>query len=248
MEFHNLADNDTSEAWESVRNEWISGFVGDDEEKLAGLELFNQNTFDDLERHAKVFETAEAHRIWGEFNIEPYLLIGDDFNVSLRVARAIVNLNDGPTSSMNLVETFVSEKDRRDELPQSATSYVAINCPRCELTAISSRGFDEEERPWGDDEGWVDPECLACSGVGEWEWSLHEGHGKWRKEQRTVEQVNFNVAPNHCNACANPLTGGAKFCSSCGLQVNSGPAFCRHCGAKRTELAKFCTQCGSDLQ
>lgn len=72
--FRNLVAEDTSQAWESVRAEWVNSFA-EDGDGISDLTLVNQGTGNDLEKHAEVFETVEADRIWGEFNIEPSLYL-----------------------------------------------------------------------------------------------------------------------------------------------------------------------------
>lgn len=244
--FRNLVAEDTSQAWESVRAEWVNSFA-EDGDGISDLTLVNQGTGNDLEKHAEVFETVEADRIWGEFNIEPSLYLGDDFFLSLKVARALGNLRDGPSDSWDLVETFVAAKKWSKELPDSATSFVVVNCPRCELRAMHDQSFDDEERPWDDSDGWIDPECVACGGIGEWEWSLGQLHGHGQQAEQADEKSDFEDEPTHCGRCARALPKGARFCSSCGEQVPPSPSYCSQCGALRRDGAKFCTQCGKSF-
>jgi hypothetical protein len=73
-------------------------------------------------------------------------------------------------SLSNLEVLYQSERPWVEGLPQDAISYLLIVCPRCQL--IATDGDEEADFEPDEDESFVDDNCPACAGTGEWAFEL----------------------------------------------------------------------------
>lgn len=70
----------------------------------------------------------------------------------------------------NLEVLYKSERPWVEGLPKDAISYLLIVCPRCQL--IATDGDEEADFEPDEDESFVDDNCPACAGTGEWAFEL----------------------------------------------------------------------------
>ena len=169
--FQQIVDEDTAEAWSEVKKQmpWANIDKGDGA-KLAELG-FRDSEIDhtDEDEIEALISSSEEGSVWGEFYLDPIISIGDDFDVYIKNCQYVSPLRQTPSLS-NLEGIYVSERAWTEGLPTSAISYLLIVCPRCQLLATGGDqdvDFDPEE-----DESFIDEDCPACSGTGEWEYEL----------------------------------------------------------------------------
>jgi hypothetical protein len=110
--------------------------------------------------------------IWAEFYVHPGISLANDFYPIVLNCLQLSCLDRVP--SMNsLVGLYQSDKALPGENQISPTSFLAVACPRCHLIFVD--GDVEEEFEPDDEESWVESDCPACEGIGEWVYELPLG-------------------------------------------------------------------------
>lgn len=161
---------DTAEAWAKVKDQMPWNFKTEGSERLAALKFSNSNI--QVSNGEAVEEAISKHpkgTIWGEFFLDPFITPGGDFYPYVRSCQQVVLLEQVPNLS-NLENLYISEVPWSKGLPQDAISYLLIVCPRCQLVAMD--GDVEEDFDPDEDESFIDEDCPACSGTGEWDFEL----------------------------------------------------------------------------
>ena len=164
-----LVEEDTSEAWQALKDQMPWNFAGADDASVAALG-FEEAEIDlqDAEELSALLSENEEGKVWMETYLDPGLYIGEDFMPYLLHCQLLVCLtkDSRPTSATAL---FVSNVAKPSEMQDSAISLLIVACPRCQL--MYTKG-DEEIEFDTDVEDWIEQDCIACEGTGEWEYEL----------------------------------------------------------------------------
>lgn len=163
-------DEDTAEAWAKIQDQMPWNFKTQGSEKLASLQ-FRDSKIDisDPKAIEELISNSPKGTVWGEFYLDPFITPGGDFYPYVRSCQQVVVLEQVPNLS-NLENVYISELPWSENLPQDAISYLLIVCPRCQLIAMD--GDVEEDFDPDEDESFIDEDCPACSGTGEWGFEL----------------------------------------------------------------------------
>lgn len=163
-------DEDTAEAWAKIQDQMPWNFKTQGSEKLASLQ-FRDSEIDisDAKAIEELISNSPKGTVWGEFYLDPFITPGGDFYPYVRSCQQVVLLEQVPSLS-NLENVYISELPWSENLPQDAISYLLIVCPRCQLIAMD--GDVEEDFDPDEDESFIDEDCPACSGTGEWGFEL----------------------------------------------------------------------------
>ena len=166
--YSSLVKSDTATEWASLKAgmPWSSQEAG--AEKLVGLGIEQVDIALNEAAISELLDTSPAGTVWGEFVVEPFVQIGDDYSAFVMNCLTTAVLTQVPSFS-SLSGISKSEKPWVEGLPTFATSWMVIACPRCHLTATD--GDPDEEIDFYD-EDWIDEDCIACEGTGEWEFEL----------------------------------------------------------------------------
>lgn len=165
-----FVDEDTPGAWAKLRDQMPWNFYKEGSEKVATLKLSNSNVnVSDAGAVQELLSKSPKGTVWGEFYLDPFITPGADFYPYVRSCQQLVMLDQVPNLS-SLENLYISERPWSDGIPQDAISFLLIVCPRCQLIAMD--GDVEEDFEPEDDESFVDDNCPACSGSGEWEFEL----------------------------------------------------------------------------
>lgn len=165
-----FVNEDRTEAWAKVKDQMPWNFKTEGSEQLAALG-FEESGIDvsDVEAIGNIISESPKGSIWGAFYLDPYITLGDDFYPYIRSCQQIIMLEQVPALG-NLEVIYKSERPWAEGLPQDAISYLLIVCPRCQL--IATDGDEEADFEPDDDESFVDDNCPACDGNGEWTFEL----------------------------------------------------------------------------
>lgn len=173
--FAGLVTEDSLGAWEKVRSRWVEAITEKGSDRIASLGLQAQETGDNDEAVARLLKSAEPGTVWAEFDVDSAVSIGGDYSPEVRTSYTLTTISSVP-SSWNLQGTYVAQKPWEKGIPDSVTSWMVIVCPRCHLLASATKEFDEYDSSWlHESQDWIDEECFACGGSGEWEWELEIG-------------------------------------------------------------------------
>jgi hypothetical protein len=161
---------DTVEAWGKVKDQMPWNFKTEGSEQLAVLQFSDcDNVVSNAEAIKELIAGSPTGTIWGAFYLDPYITLGNDFYPYIRSCQQIVMLEQVPSLS-NLEVLYQSEHPWVEGLPQDAISYLLIVCPRCQL--IATDGDEEADFEPDEDESFIDDNCPACDGTGEWTFEL----------------------------------------------------------------------------
>jgi hypothetical protein len=161
---------DTAQAWAKVKDQMPWNFKTEGSERLGALEFSDSNVdISDAKAIEDLISESPKGSIWGAFYLDPFITLGNDFYPYIRNCQQIVMLEQVPGLS-NLEVLYKSERPWAEGLPQDAISYLLIVCPRCQLIAMD--GDEEADFEPDDDESFVDDNCPACDGTGEWDFEL----------------------------------------------------------------------------
>lgn len=165
-----LVTEDTPDAWAEVKGRMPWNFKSEGSEKLADLHFkVSQTDVSDAKAIEALISNSPKGTVWGEFYLDPFITPGGDFYPYVRSCQQIAVLEQVPSLS-NLEFLYISETPWIDGLPRDAVSYLVIICPRCQL--IATDGDEDADFEPDEDEDFVDEDCPACSGTGEWEFEL----------------------------------------------------------------------------
>lgn len=182
-----LVDEDSETAWQALRNQLHREVIAEDDWRIRTLGLSALSV--DLTSETKVrsaLKNASPGTVWGEFAIEPSLYLGEDFFVHVLAANAVIQIDSAPTLH-NLTRLYEARQPRGDSVPENATSFLVIVCPRCQLTA---QGGDVDADFHPDEESWTVPDCPSCGGTGEWQYDLLGGpDSSLEEEARALIEV-----------------------------------------------------------
>lgn len=157
---------DTLEAWEEFKSgmPWNST----PEER----NLFSELDFERIEMANLTPEAIEQllvdsaqGTIWAEFYIDPGVTLANEFYPLVLNCLQLSSIDRVPSLN-SLAGLYRTSTALSDENPVSPISFLAIACPRCHLIFVD--GDVEEEFEPDDEESWVDSDCPACEGSGEW--------------------------------------------------------------------------------
>lgn len=93
------------------------------------------------------------------------LTIGDEFFPRI-VDCLQISLVDRVPSLSNLTGIYEAQTTWASNVPASAISLLIIACPRCQL--LFTEGDEDAEFDPEDSDEWLDEDCIACEGSGEW--------------------------------------------------------------------------------
>jgi hypothetical protein len=161
---------DTPEAWAKVKGQMPWNFKTAGSEKLAGLDFSDCDIdISDAKAIDELISESPKGTIWGAFYLDPYITLGNDFYPYIRNCQQLVMLEQVPGLS-SLEAIYMSKRPWSEGLPQDAISFLLIVCPRCQL--IATDGDEEADFEPDEDESFVDENCPACDGTGEWDFEL----------------------------------------------------------------------------
>ena len=163
--FENFVDEDTEEAWALVKAEMPWNFASKDDKAIFALKLsYMEQMVDSNFKVDELSVNAADKTLWAESHIEPGFSVGQDgFYPYVIDCQSITVIDYVPTSLEGIYRADAPwpEGDRA-----SAISFLAISCIRCQLLALE--GDTEAEFEPDDFDDWVEEDCPACHGEGEW--------------------------------------------------------------------------------
>lgn len=161
---------DTAEAWE----EFKSGMPWDPRNLALGL--ISELNFERIpwettapEFFEHLLSSSTPGTIWAESFVYPSISLPNDYYPKVVDCSQLSQINGLP--SMNsLAELYRSDRPLSSGASVSLTTLLAMSCPRCHLIFVD--GDVEAEFEPDDEESWIDSECPACNGTGEWVYEL----------------------------------------------------------------------------
>lgn len=162
-----LVKEDTAEAWEQIKSAMPWNFSAIGSEKINFSKAEQLGDFSEEFIEEQLAENPPG-TIWAEFYDDPVLTIGEEFTPIVQMALYVCPITQVPSLS-NLTAIYLSSEPWSSEMPDSAISYLLVACPRCQIIYLDG-DLDQDFEADGDD--WIDPECPACDGSGEWEYEL----------------------------------------------------------------------------
>lgn len=157
---------DTPEAWEEFKGGMPWDSTQEEKELFSELGLKRieiANLSPELIEQLLI-DSSEG-TIWAEFYIEPGISLANDFYPIVMNCLQLSSLDRVP--SMNsLAGLYRSDTAWSGEKRISPISFLSVACPRCHLIFVE--GDVEEEFEPDDEESWVESDCPACEGSGEW--------------------------------------------------------------------------------
>ncbi len=164
-----LVEEDTSEAWQALKDQmpWNCAGADDAAVKALGFKEAEVDVYDPEAVEILIAENEEG-TVWAEFDLHPYLTIGEDFapNIMYCLELSCLTKDSKPTSANAFL---ISNKARPKGMQDTVISLLIVACPRCQL--MFTKG-DEDIEFDTNDEGWIREDCAACGGSGEWEYEL----------------------------------------------------------------------------
>lgn len=165
-----FVEEDTAEAWEKFK----SGMPWDPNNLELGL--ISGLNFERISLDSKTPEAIEQllsesapGTIWAEFFVYPGISLPNDLYPVVVDCLQLSQINGLP--SMNsLGDLYRSDRPLSRGASVSPTTFLAVACPRCHLIFVD--GDVEAEFEPDDEESWIDSECPACKGGGEWVYEL----------------------------------------------------------------------------
>jgi hypothetical protein len=174
--FSHLVANDSAEAWEALKHQmpWTSDDSKYEWLKELGFALLEPDAEEYLDNTNFVLGNLP---LYSEDYLDPVIVLGEGFYPYIHTCLSMVLVRDrleGVDSSPVLIQDvsgdlYKSELSTERELPVSLVSNLLVACPRCQIS-FTSRHQAEEFDP--DDDDWIQDDCVACDGSGEWEFEL----------------------------------------------------------------------------
>lgn len=171
-----LVSEDSADAWQALKTRmpWTDNDQQVGWLKELDFELVDPDDPEDTNGSVLGLENLPTY---SEDYLDPVIVIGDDFYPYIHTCLSITLVqgrDDNMGSAQVCIQTvsgdlYKSKLETSQELPLSLVSYLLVACPRCQLsfsTADESFEFDPDE------EDWIQQDCIACQGSGEWEWEL----------------------------------------------------------------------------
>lgn len=174
--FRSLVSEDSADAWKALKTKmpWTDEDLKVDWLKELDFQLVDPDEPEDTNGSEIGLEDLPTY---SEDYLDPVIVLGDDFypyiNTCLSIA-LVQGRHDDVDSSRICVQTvagdlYVSKLETSRELPFSLVSYLVVACPRCQISFSTD---DESFEFDPDEEDWIQEDCIACQGTGEWEWEL----------------------------------------------------------------------------
>jgi hypothetical protein len=174
--FKSLVSEDSADAWQALKNgmPWTDDDLKVDWLKELDFELVDSDEEEDPGESGLGFENLPTY---SEDYLDPVIVIADDFYPYIQTCLSISLVqgrNEEMSSSEVCIQTvagdlYKSRLETSRELPFSLVSYLLVACPRCQLSFSAD---DESFEFDPDEEDWIQEDCIACKGTGEWEWEL----------------------------------------------------------------------------
>lgn len=174
--FKSLVSEDSADAWQALKNRmpWTDEELKVDWLKNLDFELVDPDDSEGPNGPELVLENLPTY---SEDYLDPVIVIGDDFYPYIQTCLSIT-LDQGRDDNMGPAQVCIqtvagdlykSKLETSRELPFSLASYLLVACPRCQLSFSTD---DESFEFDPDEEDWIQQDCIACQGTGEWEWEL----------------------------------------------------------------------------
>ena len=174
--FRSLVSEDSADAWQALKTRmpWTDEVLEVDWLKELDFEYVDAEETEDQNSSELGLENLPTY---SEDYLDPVIALGQDFYPYIQTCLSIALVqgrNDVVSSSRVCIQTVagdlhVSKLETSRELPFSVVSYLLIACPRCQLSFSTD---DESFEFDPDEEDWIQEDCIACQGTGEWEWEL----------------------------------------------------------------------------
>lgn len=174
--FSSIVASDSVESWAALKSQmpWTSDDLRFDWLKDLNFQLLES---DEEEYLHNVNFSLNNVPIYSEDYLNPVIVLGEGFYPHIHTCLSMVLVRDrleGIDSSRVAVQTvggdfYLSELATEQELPFSLVSNLLVACPRCQIAftaQYSAEAFDPDE------EDWIQEDCIACQGSGEWEFEL----------------------------------------------------------------------------
>ena len=163
-----VVSSDTPSEWAEVRNQMPWNFADPDSSKVAALNLSELDTdVNDQNAVLQKIKSSPEGTIWGEFYFDPFLTISESFDPHVLSSHQLIRLSQNSIPNGDLNCLYRSDP-ATDDCPEWVTSYVVVACPRCHL--MFTKG--DEDIYLDLDEDWIQDDCFACDGSGEWVYEL----------------------------------------------------------------------------
>lgn len=165
-----FVDQDTAEAWKDFKSgmPWDSSSVA--------LGLVSELNFEKVALDSKTPDAIEhllsastPGTIWAEFFVYPGISLPNDFYPMVVDCLQLSQINKLPSLN-SLAELYRSDRPLKSGTSVSLTTFLAVSCPRCHLIFVD--GDVEAEFEPEDDDSWINSDCPACEGTGEWVYEL----------------------------------------------------------------------------
>lgn len=168
--FSSLVSEDTTEAWAKVKEQmpWSWAPSQKDKELIEqiGLQQLEIDTSDE-EEVSEVLQNSLDGTIFGEFYVEPFLSINDDFFAYVKTCLQLIPLDSASTPTLDELTSIYRSKRKLVADDFSPVNYMVIICPRCQLRFTEG----DEDLDYSPDDC-VYEDCIACDGSGEWVFEL----------------------------------------------------------------------------
>lgn len=174
--FRSLVSEDSPDAWKALKAgmPWADEDMKVDWLKELDFQLVEADETEDQNSSELGLENLPTY---SEDYLDPVIVLGQDFHPYIQTCLSIALVqgrNDDVSSSRVCIQTvagdlYVSELETSRDLPFSLVSYLLVACPRCQVSFSTD---DESFEFDPDEEDWIQEDCIACQGTGEWEWEL----------------------------------------------------------------------------
>lgn len=162
-----LVSSDTAGEWAKVRNQMPWNLNDPDSSKVVDLKLSELDTdVNNQDAVLHVIQSSPEGTIWGEYYFEPEININETFDPHVLNGSQILVLSHDSNPSVDIC--LYRSEPAKDDCPDWAISYLAVACPRCHL--MYTKGDEDIYLDLDDD--WIQDDCIACGGSGEWVYEL----------------------------------------------------------------------------
>jgi hypothetical protein len=163
--FEGFVSEDTEQAWQKLKSEMPWNVEG--VHSTAIMELGLKSIELDVESDQQVgslLERMPRRCLWFEYYVHPFFTLGHEDFYPFIINCQQISLMEGIPSERTRI--YRSDKALPAEERDSAISFLAISCIRCQIICMAG-DFEAEFDP-DENEDWVLVDCPACHGDGEW--------------------------------------------------------------------------------